>query len=259
MWSRKELKNRAKAVLRKNYWHAFLISIVIAFAGGASGCGGGSGGSSHSESSQHSTYSNIHNDSFMNWHLILIVLIIFIIVILASLTLRIFIGYRLETGGRRYFIQSAQYQNNKKCLSFGFNGHNYIGIVKTMLLSKIYIFLWSLLLIIPGIVKSYAYRMVPYILADNPNIGVKKAIAISDEMTMGHKFNIFVLDLSFIGWYLLGALALGIGILFVMPYANAANAELYLVLRKDALNNALCTYEDLLLTNPVSANNNDMW
>lgn len=255
MWSRKELKDRAKAVLRKNYWIAFLVSIVIALAGGNTGWGGG--GNSHFKNSKDSIYSNIHNSNLMNWQFLSIILIVFIIIIVIVMALRILIGFSLEVGGRKFFIQSAQYSDNKKCFSFGFDGKNYMGIVKTMLLTKVFIFLWSLLLIIPGIVKSYAYSMVPYILADNPNIGVKKAIALSNEMTRGHKFDMFVLDLSFIGWYLLGILALGIGVLFVMPYENATKAELYLVLRKEAIKNNLCSYEDLLLTQPIS--DNDMY
>ncbi|MDP4088306.1 MAG: DUF975 family protein [Bacillota bacterium] len=253
MWSRVELKDRAKALLRQIYWSAFGVSIVIALAGGNNGWSGGGG--SHSGNSRDSIYVNIHNNSLIGWWLFPTLLTGFIVV----LALRIFIGYCLEVGGRRYFVQSAQYRNNKGCFSFGFNGRNYTGIVSSMLLMKIYIFLWSLLLIIPGIVKSYAYRMVPYILAENPNIGAREAIALSNEMTMGHKFDMFVLDLSFIGWYLLGVLACGIGVLFVMPYENATNAELYLVLRRNALNNNLCSYEDLLLDRPGYYDGNGMW
>jgi uncharacterized membrane protein len=253
MWSRKELKDRAKAVLREIYWSAFGISIVIALAGGSNGWGGG--GSSRSRTPRDSFYSNIHNSNFINWRLISVVLIAVIVI----MVLRIFIGYCLEVGGKRYFVQSAQYRDNKKCFSFGFDEQNYMGIAKTMLLKSIFIFLWSLLLIIPGIIKAYAYRMVPYILADNPNIGASKAIALSNEMTMGHKFDMFVLDLSFIGWYLLSSLALGVGVLFVMPYENATNAELYLVLRKDALETNLCSYEDLSLDQPSPEGNNGMW
>lgn len=253
MWTRKELKDKAKAVLRKTYWSAFWISIVIALAGGTNGWG--SGGGSHSNDSIDYVYSNIHDNGFINWRFISIALIALIVIIV----IRIFIGYCLEVGGRRYFVKSAQYKDNKKCFSFGFNEQNYMGIVKTMLLTNVFIFLWTLLLIIPGIIKSYAYRMVPYILADNPNIGAQEAIALSNEMTKGHKFDMFVLDLSFIGWYLLGAIALGVGVLFVMPYENATNAELYLVLRKDALKNNLCSYEDLLLTQQISDDNNGMY
>jgi uncharacterized membrane protein len=107
-------------------------------------------------------------------------------------------------------------------------------------------FLWFLLLIIPGIVKLYAFRMVPFILADNPNIGYKRALNLSEQMTGGHKFNMFVLDLSFIGWFLLGLLAFFIGVFFVLPYYNAAQAELYLTLRKSVIERGLCSHDELL-------------
>jgi len=246
MWTRKELKDKAKAVLREIYWSAFGVSIVLALVGGNNGFGGNGGGSNY-RNSRDSMHLNINNYDFINWRLIGTWIIV---IILIALAFRIFIGYSLEVGGRRFFVKSAQHKDNGKCFSFGFNGQNYIKLVETMLLRSVFIFLWTLLLIIPGIIKSYAYRMVPYILADNPNIGAMEAITLSNEMTMGHKFDMFILDLSFIGWYFLGSLALGIGVLFVMPYENATNAELYLVLRKDALKNNLCTYEDLLLNKP---------
>ena len=255
MWSRKELKDKAKAVLKDIYWSAFGISIVLALVGGNHSFGGSGGGSRYSNS-RDSVYFNINNNyNFIDWRLISFGLSVLLVV----LALRIFIGYCLEVGGRRYFVKSAQYVDNRNCFSFAFHGQNYMKIIQTMLLKDVFIFLWSLLLIIPGIIKSYAYRMVPYILADNPNIGAREAITLSNEMTKGHKFNMFVLDLSFIGWYLLGSLALGVGVLFVMPYENATNAELYLVLRKDALKNNLCTNEDLLLTQPVFVDNDGMY
>lgn len=85
------------------------------------------------------------------------------------------------------------------------------------------------------------------------------AYTIWPNCVYGHKLDMFVLDLSFIGWYLLGSLALGIGVFFVMPYDNATNAELYLVLRKDALKNNLCTYENLLLIEPAFGDNNGIY
>jgi hypothetical protein len=243
MWSRRDLKVRAKAVLRTNYWKAFLISLVIAAAGGSGGSGGSSSGRNNYNSG--SSLPDRVNENLLLFIGIAIVASIVIIIIIAAL--RIFLGYPLEVGGRRYFIKSAEYSNNKKCFSFAFYGENYKGIVLTMLLKGVQNFLWFLLFIIPGIVKYYAYRMVPYILADNPNIGYKRAIQLSKEMTNGHKFDIFILDLSFIGWYLLGLIALVIGMLFVMPYQFATEAELYLVLRQNALENGLTIHEELLL------------
>lgn len=268
MWTRKELKDRAKSVLSKIYLGALGVSIVIALAGGSPSWSGSSYHSSNSRDHFYSGFSNgFPNNSPYNFHssvsnvfpihYLFPLLFMGLFATLGVVALRVFLGYSLEVGGRRYFIKSAQYKNNKGCFSFGFNGYNYGGIVKTMLVTKIFIFLWTLLLIIPGIIKSYAYSMVPYILADNPNIGIKKAIALSNEMTRGHKFDMFVLDLSFIGWYILGALAFGIGIIFVLPYQNATAAELYLVLRRNALDSGFCNYEDLLLDRPDSYNYND--
>ncbi len=256
MWTRKELKERAKAVLRNIYWKAFWISIVIVLAGGgSSGSGGGQGGSNNRDSINLITPDIANSNILPNIPFIISTAIGIGLFIIA---LRVFLGYPLEVGGRRYFVQSAEYNDNKGCFRFAFDGQNYKGIIPTMLLRAAQNFLWYLLLIIPGIVKAYAYRMVPYILADNPNIGAKKAIKLSNKMTEGHKFDIFVLDLSFIGWYFLGALALGVGILFVMPYENATNAELYLVLRKNALEYNYCSDEDLLLNHRTQDENKNL-
>lgn len=168
-------------------------------------------------------------------------------VILLVLAFRVLLGYALEVGARRYFIQAAEDNADLNCLGFAFEKQKYINIIKAMLWRGFINFLWYLLLIIPGIVKAYAYRMVPYILADNPNIGYKRALELSKKMTDGEKFNILILDLSFIGWYILGVMALFIGVLFVLPYVNATNAELYLFLRQGAIDKGLCSSDELLL------------
>ncbi|HEY5584023.1 MAG TPA: DUF975 family protein, partial [Ruminiclostridium sp.] len=234
-----------------NYWKAFLISLVIVIAGGYSRSGGSSvirgGRGGYNSGSNDWIVPNTVSDRFLLLS-ILVIAIIVIAVFIFAISFRIFLGYSLEVGGRRYFIKSAQHDDNRSCFSFAFLGENYKGIVLTMLLKGVQNFLWYLLLIIPGIVKSYSYRMVPYILADNPNIGYKRAIALSENMTDGHKFDIFVLDLSFIGWYLLGLLALVVGTLFLMPYENATNAELYLSLRESAISIGFTSQEELLLS-----------
>jgi uncharacterized membrane protein len=100
----------------------------------------------------------------------------------------------------------------------------------------LWIFLWTLLLIIPGIIKSYAYSMAPYILADCPNVTATDALKLSRRMTRGNKGKLFVLDLSFIGWGLLSALTLGIlAIVYVGPYMNAATAGFYTEMREQAI------------------------
>ena len=100
-------------------------------------------------------------------------------------------------------------------------------IFLTMLLREIYIGLWTLLLIVPGIVKSYSYAMTPYILQDAPDCKYDDAICRSMAMMRGHKMDLFLLDLSFIGWAILSLLTLGIGFLFLSPYWMTARAKFY--------------------------------
>ena len=99
------------------------------------------------------------------------------------------------------------------------------------LLTAIFTFLWALLFIIPGIVKSYAYAMAPYILQDDPTKEWKQCLDESQAMMKGNKWQLFCLDFSFIGWMLLGALCCGVGVLFVYPYQLAARANFYMALK----------------------------
>lgn len=91
----------------------------------------------------------------------------------------------------------------------------------------IFIFLWTLLLIIPGIIKYYSYSMSGFIMAENPEIDAKEAMTISIDMMKGNKWRLFCLGFSFIGWALLSLLTMGIGFLFLGPYVNASYASFY--------------------------------
>ena len=105
-------------------------------------------------------------------------------------------------------------------------------------LRGLYVALWSLLLLIPGIVKSYSYAMTPFILTDHPELTASQAIDASKELMDGYKGDLFWLELTFIGWDLLNALTLGIGSLWLTPYKNAAHAAFYrqlLVERRNAI------------------------
>lgn len=95
------------------------------------------------------------------------------------------------------------------------------------LMTGLFTFLWSLLFFIPGIVKAYSYSMVYYIKVDHPDYDWKMCIDESRRMMNGHKWEKFVLDLSFIGWILVGSLCLGVGTLWVTPYMTAAEANFY--------------------------------
>ena len=94
-------------------------------------------------------------------------------------------------------------------------------------LRGLYVALWSLLFVIPGIIAHYKYSMTPFLMADNPEMTAKEAIAASCELMDGHKGELFTLGLTFIGWDLLAMLTLGIGYLWLNPYKNAAYAAFY--------------------------------
>lgn len=129
-------------------------------------------------------------------------------------------------------------------LSNGFNnyGRNLGGI----LWMELFIFLWSMLFVIPGIIKALAYSMTPYILADTRNVPATEALKLSMRMTKGHKGKVFVMGLSFIGWMLLSALTCGLlSLFYVGPYMNTSFAGLYEELRAGALATGVIRPEEL--------------
>ena len=95
------------------------------------------------------------------------------------------------------------------------------------ILISIFTFLWTCLLIIPGIIKSYAYSMAFYVLADNPELTAGEALAKSKQIMNGHKMDLFILELSFIGWFFLVGLTFGIAAIYVIPYMSATTANFY--------------------------------
>lgn len=109
-----------------------------------------------------------------------------------------------------------------------FVGFNYFGKIWAMsALSFLFVFFWSLLLVIPGIIKAFSYSMAPYILADHPNMKALDAITASRAMMHGNKWRLFCLQLSFFGWALLACLTFGIGELWLIPYMETATASFY--------------------------------
>lgn len=126
------------------------------------------------------------------------------------------------------FLRNMRGMHDTAKTSNLFDGYkDFTRITFTMLLQGIYTFLWALLLIVPGIIKYYSYRMTMYVLHDNPELKYNGAIERSMQLMKGHKMKLFLLDLSFIGWLLLGILTFGIGLLWVGPYYCGANAAFY--------------------------------
>lgn len=235
MWTNSELKQRAKAVLsRFGYWTPFFVTIL---------CGLLMTDPSNilSVMSENGGLETLFENEEFAYYFSIVFLFFFVF----SFFFNIFIGYPVLVGMNRFFMENRISGSKIERLFYVFKSGNYLNVVKTMFLMNLKIFLWSLLFIIPGIIKSYEYYMVPYILSENPGISSKRAFEISKEMTNGEKFDIFWLGLSFFGWILLGTLACGIGVLFVEPYLQTTFAELYQVMREKAHNNGFSDFNEL--------------
>lgn len=138
----------------------------------------------------------------------------------------------MQWGYYVYFL--AKTRQEKADLDYLFIGYKDFGrIFGTIFLQSIYIFLWSLLFIIPGIIKSFSYAMTPYVLRDEPDLSYDAAITRSSQLMGGHKAELFFLYLSFIGWFVLCLLTLGIGFLFLSPYFHTAQVHFYEELLKE--------------------------
>lgn len=156
-----------------------------------------------------------------------IFILIYIVIVAISLVWSAFILNPLQMGCNRFFFIGLNRPAQIKEVAFGFD-HNYKNIMKILFSRSLYTILWSMLFWIPGIVKSYEYRMIPYLLAENPNLTKEQAFAMSKQMMSGNKWKAFVLDLSFIGWDLLSMCTLGIlDTFYVAPYKHLTNAALY--------------------------------
>jgi len=266
MWTRLELKKNAKEQMKGRYWNylgaslmpqlaSYVISIPISvisqiimlpmFIG--TGIAFENSGLLN-ELNNFDATGNIDIEAFTQFYLSVLSVLAIPIMIISLITFLsvIFIMQPITVGMNRWFIRSGEDKNVSLSMCFGvFKKGSYLKTVGAMAYSMFFLFLWKCLFVIPGIIKYYAYRMIPYIIADNPNIGAKRALKLSSMMTRGHKFNIFVLDISFIGWYFLGFLACCIGVYAVIPYVYATNAELYDELKKKAVDDGVCTMEEL--------------
>jgi len=163
------------------------------------------------------------------------ILIIFFIIFIVGLVIAAAIGLvysafiinPVVVGTNRFFVKTLGEPAEVKEVAFAFD-NNYKNIAKILFVRDLKVLLWSLLFIIPGVIKSYEYFMMPYLLAENPNLTKEEAFRLSKQMMTGNKWNTFVLELSFFWWDVLSAITAGIvGFFFVNPYKNLTYAALY--------------------------------
>jgi uncharacterized membrane protein len=253
MWTRKELKDKAKKALSLNYWKTVLVSLILmVLVGGAAGSVAGTGSrknfddrnsqtveTTQTETTGAETTGKDAEDFFAEKvsefglppQAAVVIGVIAALVGLISVGLTIAINAFLinpfEVGCKKFFAKNLNQKAKVSEIAFAFD-NNYLNVVKVEFLRDLYTILWSLLLIIPGIIKAYEYRMIPYILGDHPDMDAKEAFAKSKQLMRGQKWRSFVLDLSFIGWEILSVLTARIlGIFYVTPYRCMTVAALY--------------------------------
>ena len=236
MWNRAELKMRGNMAFKKNYVSAVVVALLMGIFGTVSG---------ESSARRVSENSDIYSGNLFNVGMITGLLAgIATVVILIVLVAKVFVGNLLKMGGYRFFILNQTAQPGIGTLLDGFRSGHYVNIVLTMFLRDLFTALWSLLLVVPGIVKHYEYLMVPYIIAENPAMDYKEAFQISKQMMDGEKMEAFIMDLSFLGWYLLSAVTCGLlAIFYVNPYVQASFAEMYTFNKQKAYQEGYIRYE----------------
>ena len=226
MWNRQQVKEQAKLIMKRNYWKMFVITLLAGTLTGEK--------TTIIERVQNFASNNLSYDTSPIFYSSNFQYIFYSFISVASILgilYTIFIGNIIVVGKNGYFIKNHNENPELSEIFKGFKG-NYLNVVKIMFLMDLKTLLWLFLFIVPGIIKAYEYSMIPYLLAENPNLSTFQVFSLSKQMTTGQKMDLFVLDLSFLGWIILGALWCGIGLLFVQPYPEATKAEVYLILKQ---------------------------
>ena len=267
MWTRKQIKEKAKKAFQLNYWKCVLCGLIFCIlVGGASGASGAaSGGSStfsslmynshHEEETAEVIVEEIDENSdpvtvtvvtsddngnevevteedvaFGIAVAAIVGLTVFAIVLVAGaigIAVDVLLINPVEFGCRNFFRRNLDEPAKLSSLTLPFD-KNYKNAVKTAFFKDLFIWLWSLLFVIPGIIKAYEYRLVPYIFAENPDMKYSDILAESSKLMKGNKWKTFVLDLSFIGWELLSLCTCGLlSVFYVDPYRLQTDAALY--------------------------------
>lgn len=236
MFSSKEFRTIARDKLRGKWGRSVLVSFLAALLGAASF--GGSSGVSSAQTEQvaegvqsgmslmESFAASISQSTGLN---ITAPMLTGVFVGAGVLSFVLFlVGSAVSLGHNKYYIDLVLH-NKMNSVGVLFERFGiFFKAVGLQLFMGLFVFLWSLLLFVPGIVASYRYSMAPYIMAEHPEVGIREAVNLSKQMMAGHKGRLFGLHMSFIGWALLSALTFGIGSLWLNPYMNTAQAAFYI-------------------------------
>lgn len=254
---RSVLKERGKSLFKKSYWYSVVVTFLMTLA---------DYGSSKINFDFDSGVNVSTDFAFDSFNLTDIlesgigeaITVFALVAVVASLILKIFVFSSLKCGGIRFFMRKRKDQNTGIGETIeNFRDKTFLNIAKVSFFKGIYIFLWSLLFIIPGIVKSYEFWAADYILAVRPNADKDEALQLSKTVMQGNKWNLFVLQLSFIGWEILSSLTLNlVGVFYAYPYMQATFVEFFSEIRAKAIISGKITAADIpdysQVTPPIS-------
>ncbi len=234
------LKENAKKVFRKNYWHSVIVAFLMTL---------GTGGVSRFnfnfeeefnggfiEEFSASGFSDFFSD-FLSSGVAALVGTVAVVAAICGIILSIFVFSSLRCGGIRYFMKLRR--NHKVEINevvANFRDKTFLNIAKISVLKFIYVMLWSLLFIIPGIIKDFEYWAIDYILAVRPDLSKDEAFRLSKTIMNGNKLDLFVLELSFLGWNILSMLTFSVvGVFYANPYIQATHVEFFDKIRNEAI------------------------
>ena len=229
--SNKELREKGRIAFKANYWACVVASLLLTIIVALTTAAGGSSADNAADTAEESASIGESLSEMTNTEIAVIlgaIIGVIVVVIIVSILIRLFLYNPLQVGCYRFFRKNTEnYPVRLGVIKQGFGnyGHTFV----TLLLRDLFLFLWTLLFLIPGIVKTYSYRLVPYIIKDNPELSASQVITRSRKLMDGYKGKAFLLDLSFIGWLLLSIITFGIvGIFWTNPYYESAAAAFYI-------------------------------
>lgn len=231
MWTFGELKERAKIAFRANYWKCVLVSMVYFIVSGgffhAMGRKGGAVGYADRVGifiSPDETIRFLFGLIFAS----IMTMVLFLIVTFFALLFKSFVTDTFQIGAAGFYISNRIGSGDIKDVLSGFASEHYLKNVRINFEKNLSIILWSLLFVIPGVIKALELSMVPYILAEQPHLSKDEVFQLSRDMTDGNKMKILLFQLSFFLWFLLASVTFGVvHVFWVAPYVDASNAELY--------------------------------
>ena len=240
------IKERSKQILKKNHWLCVIVTLISGIVPTLM-ASASSVNANYTETTTTTTIPSTEVFQDFDPLLFIVAIISALAGTVISLVIHAFVTNQLAVGTNRFFLKFRK--NNPTDIGELFTSYKdktFLNVAKVTFIRYVFVYLWSMLFIIPGIIKAFEYWAVDYILAVRPDTPYQKAIDLSKKMMNGHKMDVFVMGLSFTGWYLLSIFTCGIlSVAYVNPYAKVAMTELYAEIREDAIRRGVISPYDV--------------